>query len=200
MQRDEAELATRGIPKRRSAKGYDDELYAHIDSLRRYAKSLVGNTPDADDLVQEALKRALTYGRNGTRIRDLRAYLFTVLHNVRTDQLTRQTRLSPTVSLAEIPFDLPYPASQHRHVELIDLARALRHLPQSQRQLLLLVGVEGLSYQDAAAMLEIPVGTVMSRLSRARRELRRLMKGHAVGRRPGEGRITPRQRPPSRRH
>ena len=151
------------------ADGLDD----HIRSLTLYARVLVANPADADDLVQESLRRALTYS-DRDRAYNWRAYLFRILHNVRADHLAKKARDR------EIPIDdyagqLSYPASQHGFIEFKDVARALVLLSSEQREVLLLVGLEGLSYNEAAETLGVPVGTVMSRLNRARQSLRSIL-------------------------
>lgn len=153
----------------------DDELFAHVKGLRRYAISRVGDPADADDLVQETLKRALVYARDGARIENLRAYLFTVLRNVRTDGILRRRRSVPTVPIAESALQVASPARQLTHVECRELVRAIRRLPAEQREAIALVALEGLTYQHAAKVVGVPVGTIMSRLFRGREQLRRLM-------------------------
>ena len=147
------------------------ELQTHIASLRRYAMALVGNTADADDLVQETLHNALAYMRRGRKIRNLRGYLFTILHNARISQLRRSENGVVHLPVDEMAGALPVEASQHHRAELRALLRELAKLPEEQRQVVLLVCVEGLSYREAAAVIGIPIGTVMSRLSRARQAL-----------------------------
>jgi len=154
----------------------------HIPGLRRYARALTGNTAEADDLVQECLSRVLARCRklNGGQsddIRNLRAYLFTILHNAHVDRLNERRRW--TYALPEEALDnlMARPAPQYGQLELHDLADALTRLPEEQRQAVLLVGYEGMTYKDAAAVLDVPIGTVMSRLSRGREALRRMMNG-----------------------
>ena len=154
-------------------------IVAEIPRLRRYARVLLRNAPAADDLVQDCLERAL--GRihlfqPGT---NLRAWLFTIMHNLHVNARVRQGR-SP-----EVPVD---PLSDPGEVEpgqvggllLRDLERALGALPPDQRAAVMLVGLEGLSYRDTAHVLGVPVGTVMSRLARGRERLRRLVDGGMV--------------------
>jgi RNA polymerase sigma-70 factor (ECF subfamily) len=141
--------------------------------------ALTGDPTQADDLVQETLYRILTYIEDNTKIRDLRAYMFTVLHNVRLNQLAKSQREGVAVSLSDTSLQIPGPASQEVHIECRDLAEALTQIPEEQRQIVLLIGLEGLSYKRAAELLDIPIGTVMSRLSRGREALRRLMSADA---------------------
>ena len=147
-----------------------DELSSCIAGLRRYALSLAGNSVDADDLVQEALQRGLAAIRDGRKIHNLRSYLFTILHNVRMSQL-RQGNAYDHVSLSEFELDLPSAANQEQVVELKELLVALSELPMEQKAVVLLVCLEGFSYRQTAEILGVPIGTVMSRLSRSRRLL-----------------------------
>jgi len=140
-----------------------------IPRLRRYARALVGELDHADDLVQDTLERAwskLHLYRSGT---DLRAWLFTVMHNVHVNRLRA---LRPTDSLDENLLQLQQGATQSDALDIRDLDRALALLPVEQREALLLVALEDMSYDETARTLGIPIGTVMSRLSRAREKLR----------------------------
>ena len=149
-------------------------LITHIASLRRYARSLVGNASDADDLVQECLTRALSKGLPWDRIANMKAYLFTILHNIHLDKYRRARTTGTEVSVDAAGAMLSYPAPQHRRMELSDLAIAMTRLSEDQKQVVLLVAVEGMSYAEAATVLGVPVGTVMSRLARGRETLRQL--------------------------
>jgi RNA polymerase sigma-70 factor (ECF subfamily) len=129
----------------------------------------------ADDLVQECLARALgkaTLWQEGT---NLRAWLFTILHNQHVNQLRRAAREGVAVALADHEVSLAAPATQTRGLELRDLDRAMDRLPEDQRMTLLLIGVEALSYEEVAQIMDVPVGTVRSRLSRGRTALRQLL-------------------------
>jgi RNA polymerase sigma-70 factor (ECF subfamily) len=148
-----------------------------IPRLRRYARALVGERAGADDLVQDTLERAwskLHLYRRGT---DLRAWLFTVMHNVHVNKL-RAAR--PTDPLDEAMPELAQRAAQADALLVRDLDRAIARLPADQRAVLLLVTLEEMSYEEVARTLGIPIGTVMSRLSRARDKLRRAM-DHEMG-------------------
>jgi RNA polymerase sigma-70 factor (ECF subfamily) len=151
-----------------------EHIVALIPRLRRYARALVGDRSGADDLVQDTLERAWTklhLYRSGT---DLRAWLFTVMHNVYVNQI-RSAR--ETVEFDETELDGMTMRPQGDALDVRDLERALRRLPHEQRQILLLVALEDMSYDEVARMLGVPIGTVMSRLSRAREKLRTLMHG-----------------------
>jgi RNA polymerase sigma factor (sigma-70 family) len=148
-----------------------------IPRLRRYARALVGDRAGADDLVQDTLERAWTklhLYRQGT---DLRAWLFTVMHNVHVNRM-RATRLTDPLG-DEMP-ELASRGTQADALLLRDLDRAIARLPADQRAVLLLVTLEEMSYEDVARTLGIPIGTVMSRLSRAREKLRALMLGQSA--------------------
>jgi len=150
----------------------------YIADLRRYARALAGRAGDADELVQECLVRTIAATRLWTRIRDPRAYLFAVMHNVYVDWLAGRRRQQGHMELQlAVRAGDAYPEAQTVAVETKDLERALSHLPHEQREVVLMVGLEGMSYQQTADALDIPVGTVMSRLSRGRATLRQLTDG-----------------------
>jgi len=154
-----------------------ERLVELIPRLRRYARALVGDRAAADDLVQDTLERAwakLHLYRRGT---DLRAWLFTVMHNVHVNKV-RATRVTDTLD-DELP-ELAQRASQGDALLVRDLDRAIAHLPSEQRAVLLLVTLEEMSYEEVARALGIPIGTVMSRLSRAREKLRMMMLGQGA--------------------
>ncbi len=153
-----------------------DGMEAHIKGLRRYALALVGDPADADDLVQESLRRVLSYVSDRDSVENWKAYLYTTLHNVRAVHYARRAAQNQ-VPIDDYAEEISCPAPQHAHLDYLDLSRALMRLPTDQREVVLLVGLEGLSYREVADLLDIPVGTVMSRLSRARAALRRLMGG-----------------------
>ena len=145
-----------------------------IPRLRRYARALVGDRATADDLVQDTLERAwskLHLYRRGT---DLRAWLFTVMHNVHVNRV-RASR--PTEPLEDEMPELAQRATQGDSLLVRDLERGIAALPLAQREVLLLVALEDLSYDETARSLGIPIGTVMSRLARAREKLRLLLQG-----------------------
>lgn len=149
-----------------------NDMEAHIKRLRRYALALVGNPADADDLVQESLRRVLSYVSDRESVENWRAYLYTTLHNVRAGNYVR-SGVRDQVSLDDHLDEVACPAPQHARLDYLDLTRALARLPADQKEVILLVGLEGFSYREVADLLDIPLGTVMSRLSRARAALRR---------------------------
>ncbi len=155
-----------------------DAIIAEIPRLRRYARALTGKAELADDLVQDTLERALEKWRLWQQGRELRPWLFSIMHNLHVDGRRRDGRLD-----FREEDDLPLPpqrASQQDGLELRDLDRALALLPAEQREVLLLVGLEELSYAEVAAALNIPQGTVMSRLSRARARFKAVLAGEAA--------------------
>src|SRR5438874_8680159 len=154
-----------------------ERLVELIPRLRRYARALVGDRASADDLVQDTLERAwakLHLYRRGT---DLRAWLFTVMHNVHVNKV-RATRVTDTLE-DEHP-ELAQRAPQGDALLVRDLDRAIARLPSEQRAVLLLVTLEEMSYEEVARALNVPIGTVMSRLSRAREKLRVMMLGQSA--------------------
>jgi RNA polymerase sigma-70 factor (ECF subfamily) len=154
-------------------------LLVEIPRLRRYARALIGNRAAADDLVQDTLERAWARCALWRAGSDLRAWLFSIMHNLRVDQLRRPNL--PSHSIDEDDFEVPTRATQSDRLEVRDLESALRQLPDEQREVLLLVALEDLSYAEVAGTLGIPVGTVMSRLARGRERLRRLMEERPPG-------------------
>lgn len=145
-----------------------------IPRLRRYARALTRNRERADDLVQDTLSRALVkeqFWQPGT---NLRAWLFTIMHNQNVNNVRRAVRESRMVDMEQLS---PMPATTDPTAsrQMFELERALAQLPLEQRQVILLVGLEGMSYEDAAGILSVPVGTVRSRLSRGRDILRKLL-------------------------
>jgi RNA polymerase sigma-70 factor (ECF subfamily) len=157
----------------------DHAIVQHIPRLRRYARALVGDRYAADDLVQDTLERAwnkLHLWRPGS---DMRAWLFAVMHNVFVNQ-ARSRRHEADVRVEDLP-QIAVRATQGQQLELADVERALRTLPAEQREVVLLVSVEDLSYEEVSRALDIPVGTVMSRLSRGRERLRQMVAGAQGG-------------------
>lgn len=155
------------------------ELVAAIPRLRRYARVLTGDATRADDLVQDTLARAWEKRRLWQAGTDLRAWLFTVMHNVHINQLALLRREAANVSLdadtGGAAWQLPVRGNQLDRVELLEVVAQMGRLPADQREVLLLAAVEEMRYEEIAAVLAVPIGTVMSRLSRARDKLRRLI-------------------------
>ena len=152
-----------------------------IPALRRYARALVRNRAAADDLVQDCLERAVSRWHQ-RREADARAWLFTILHNLAINQFRRADARGKHVTIDETNEDnFGQDAVQEQKLIYQDVLNKLAKLPEDQRAVLLLVAVEDLSYADAAKALNIPVGTVMSRLSRARERLQQEIEGGADG-------------------
>lgn len=152
-----------------------DQLEQQIPRLRRYALALVGDPTRADDLVQDCLERAWSRGHLFRPGSDLRAWLFTILHNLHANAARRYNTRPTEVSLADETYTPSTPATQGDVVALHELRSALTEVPDDQRQVLLMVGMEQMTYQEVATVLGIPIGTVMSRLHRGRERLRELM-------------------------
>jgi RNA polymerase sigma-70 factor (ECF subfamily) len=150
------------------------DIEAEIPRLRRYARALTRDIVTADDLVQECLTRALSKSHLWEQGTDLRAWLFTILHNQHINHVRRTAREGTAVGLSEREPQLARAPQQGIRLELRDLERAIAKLPRTQRSVILLVGLEGMSYEEVATVLDVPVGTVRSRLSRGREALRRL--------------------------
>ena len=148
-------------------------IVPYIPNLRRYARALVGDRDGADDLVQDTLERAVRkfhLWRPG----DLRAWLFSIMHNVFVNQL-KSRKVGLDVEIDEETLAARIPAVSR--TDVMDLQRALQGLAPEQREVVLLVALEDMSYADVSRALGIPIGTVMSRLSRGRERLRRIMEG-----------------------
>lgn len=153
-------------------------LIDHIPGLRRYARALTGSAWAADDLVQDTLERACNKWRLWLVGSDLRAWLFTLMHNLFANQMRYQSRQPGGASMEDIDDAAETLSAPESGLDLaIDLQRCLLRLPQDQRAVLLLVCLEDLSYAEVARITGAPIGTVMSRLSRARSRLRELMEG-----------------------
>ena len=150
-----------------------------IPSLRRYARALMRDRAGADDLVHDCLERAVSrwYQR---RDGDVRAWLFTILHNLAVNQFRQSAARGRHVTIDDTnENDFGQDAVQEQKLIYQDVLNKLAKLPEDQRAVLLLIAVEDLSYADAAKVLDIPIGTVMSRLSRAREKLQQEIEGTA---------------------
>ena len=148
-------------------------IVPYIPNLRRYARALVGDRDGADDLVQDTLERAVRkfhLWRPG----DLRAWLFSIMHNVFVNQL-KARKISSEVDIDEASIAAPIPGATT--LDVADDQRALARIAPEQREVLLLIALEDMTYADVSRALGIPIGTVMSRLSRGRERLRRVMDG-----------------------
>ncbi len=152
-----------------------------IPALRRYARSLLQDRTAADDLVQDCLERAVRSWHQRRANGDARTWMFTILHNLAVNRMRQNARRGRDVPLADADdAALSRPPSQEEGIRQTELLQALNTLPDDERSVLLLVSVEDLSYAEAAQVLDIPIGTVMSRLSRAREKLLRTLEGTTI--------------------
>lgn len=148
-----------------------DQVEACVPALRRYARALTRNIDLADDLVQDCLERAIARRGLFRPTGPVRAWLFTILLNLYRNALRSSRRRGEMVDIDTVP-EPSTPAPQPGHIALAEMARAIDTLSLEQKEALLLVALEGLPYQEAADILDIPLGTLMSRLGRARAALR----------------------------
>jgi RNA polymerase sigma-70 factor (ECF subfamily) len=153
----------------------DGLIAEQVPRLRRYARALTGDRTRADDLVQDTLERAWSKLHQWRRGSDIRAWMFSIMHNVLVNQIRQ--RHAATVPLDDEALEIPVRATQTDGLEMRDLAAAVARLPVEYREVILLVGLEQMGYEEAAQVLGVPLGTVMSRLSRGRERLRALMAG-----------------------
>lgn len=152
-----------------------DDLHAHIAGLRRYAFVLCRNDTDADDLVQETLTKAIGAAHTYRPERSLRTWLFGILHNTFISHRRQYARRARAAAFLQNMGERSETNRGEQRVDMEHTVRMLARLSDEQRAVLLLVAVEELSYEEAAEALDIPVGTVMSRLARGREQLRQLV-------------------------
>lgn len=154
---------------------FDSALIAQIPRLRRYARALTRDVVRADDLIQDTLERAWQKRGLWRRGSNLRAWLFTIMHNVHVNQCKAQDRMvEVTIDTAELAAKTP---TAEQTADIKDIEEGLARLPLEMREVLLLVCLEQFTYAEAARVLGIPTGTVMSRLSRGRERLRCWIEG-----------------------
>jgi len=152
-----------------------------IPALRRYARALTRDRAAADDLVQDCLELAIKRWHQRRQDGSPRAWLFTILHNLAMHRLSKTRGAGRELGIEEAEESVvARPAQQPARLQHLDLLKCLEQLNEAHRSVLLLVGVEDLSYAEAARVLDIPIGTVMSRLARAREKLAQLMEGEVV--------------------
>jgi RNA polymerase sigma-70 factor, ECF subfamily len=155
-----------------------DQMIDHVPRLRRYARALLRDRDLADDLVQDTLERGL---RNSARFlpgSDLRAWLSTIMHNVFINHISKRAAHAVHVPMEDENIDeaeFAAPEQQSYALEVRDIDDALQRLPPDQREILLLIAIDGMTYAEVAQALSLPIGTVMSRLSRARERLRLML-------------------------
>ena len=150
-------------------------LESEIPRLRRYARALLRDTNRADDLVQDTLLRGLAKQHLWQPDTNLRAWLFTLMHNQHVNAVRRSAYEGKTVDLDDVSATLIATTDPTASRQLRELEHAIARLPNEQREVVLLVCLEGIRYDKAAAILGVPIGTVRSRLSRARDSLRKLL-------------------------
>jgi RNA polymerase sigma-70 factor, ECF subfamily len=155
-------------------------MEVEIPRLRRYARALARDAERADDLVQSCLLRALANEHSWQPGSDLRAWLFTILHNLHVSEIRRSVREQDNSAVVtSVTVAVARQSDPAAVLDLVDIERAIAKLPDWQRQVLLLIGFEEMSYGAAATILGLRVGTVRSRLGRARASLRRLINSEA---------------------
>jgi RNA polymerase sigma-70 factor, ECF subfamily len=154
---------------------FHDLVEREIPRLRRYARALTRSADRADDLVQDTLVRAIAKAHLWQAGTDIRAWLFTIMHNQHVNLVRRDMREEATVDVDQLSSSLVATTDPTGARQLRELEQALGCLPEEQRAVILLVGLEGMSYETAAEVLRVPIGTVRSRLSRGREALRGLM-------------------------
>lgn len=155
-----------------------DQLAQHMPALRRYAHALTGNGADAEDLFQDCLERALAHEKSW-RGANLKAWLFTLMTNRHKNTL-RSARARPQTTSLDAATQIAEQQSEPDPFAHDRLVKAMRLISEDGRAVLLLVVLEGYTYAEVAAILEIPIGTVMSRLSRARRHLSEILCGDNI--------------------
>ncbi|MES2445488.1 MAG: sigma-70 family RNA polymerase sigma factor [Pseudomonadota bacterium] len=153
---------------------FKQQLAIVIPHLRAFGRSLSGSRDLADDLVQETLLKAWAARKRFQAGTNMRAWTFIILRNLYLSQMRRARFKGEWDDLVADRL-LAAPASQDRHVELNDLQRALLHLPQPQREALILVGAGGFAYEEAAEICHVAVGTIKSRVARGRVALEALL-------------------------
>lgn len=158
----------------------DRLIIEQIPRLRRYARALTGNAHAAEDLVQDCLERAWNKFHLWQTGTNMRAWMFTIMHNIHVNQVRKAVSRPTVVTLNDWTDDRGVKPVQEKRVEVRNVGAALERLPEEQRAVVLLVGLEELSYQEVAKILGIPMGTVMSRLSRGREKLRGLLEENGV--------------------
>jgi RNA polymerase sigma-70 factor (ECF subfamily) len=144
-------------------------------NLRRYARALTRNAEQADDLVQDCLERALSRRHLWNEDGNTRAWLFTIMHNIHANETRKHTTRPASIPIDDHDGHHARPATQISRIAGLEMVAALDTLPADQRQVILLVALEGMSYGEVAETVGVAQGTVMSRLSRGRERLRRLM-------------------------
>ena len=157
------------------ADSFSAALIAQLPGLRRYAIALAGNASAADDLVQDCIERALRRASSLQSMDRIASWLRAILHNIFIDELRRAPRRVAHVDISEMENHKELSVTPNTDALHLDIVRAVNRLTFEHRQILLLAGLEGLSYAEIAAELNLPIGTIMSRLARAREKLRHIL-------------------------
>jgi RNA polymerase sigma-70 factor (ECF subfamily) len=153
---------------------FGSEITAHLPRLKRYARALLHNPAQAEDLVQDTMVRALEKAHLFRHDTNLRGWLVTIMHNEHVNAVRRNIR-GPYMVSDDMILDMGRPETQEAPVQLHEIRRAVGRLPREQREALLLHWLHGLKYEEVAAKLCLPLGTVQSRISRARKALRTMI-------------------------
>lgn len=152
------------------------QIVEEVAYLRRFARALTNDPVISDDLVQDCIERALSRLHLFDQSRSLRTWLFTILRNLYINELRKHKQRGVHASIDEVAeHDLAQLPNQSEDIVGLDITKSLKQLPDNQREVLVLVGLEQMSYEETARIIDVPVGTVMSRLSRARAQLRVIM-------------------------
>lgn len=157
------------------------EIETYIPQLRRYALSLCHNAVAADDLVQESVTRALTKSHLFTKGTNLRAWLFTIMHNVNISNARRNKHIGASIDPDIAAATLSTQPGQEEPLMLKALEKAMQIIPNTQRMAVIMAGVEGMSYKEISEQLDVPIGTIKSRASRGRDALRKALHGRVQG-------------------
>jgi RNA polymerase sigma-70 factor (ECF subfamily) len=169
-------------PEKMSYEVYE-QIEEHLPSIRRYAHALEKNPHAAEDLIQDCVERALTRHEQFQAGTNLRTWLFTIMHNLQCDRKRKDVRRGVHVPLEEWSDGASTPGKQTDNLEMRDFRRAFGKLDPRDQQIMILIGMEGMSYEETAEVLEVKVGTVKSRLFRARERLRAVQADMAKPRR-----------------
>lgn len=153
---------------------FQRDLAALVPNLRAFARSIAGNPDHADDLVQETLVKAWKNRASFAPGSNLKAWLFTILRNAFLSE-RRKRKYEVADQDGELSAQIAVKPEQTSHMDMLDFQQAFNQLPQDQREALLLIGAEGFSYEDAALMCGCAVGTIKSRVNRARNRLVELL-------------------------
>ncbi|MDH3714429.1 MAG: RNA polymerase sigma factor [Gammaproteobacteria bacterium] len=161
---------------------FERQLITHMPRLRRYAWALKGSRERADDLVQDCLARALSRRHLWIRAKGMRPWLFTIMHNIHVNDVSRDARAPQEMAVDDFDHLADTRVGSEGHQALEEIDQALQRLSPEHREIVLLVGLEQMPYKEASIVLDVPIGTVMSRLARAREQLReQLFESNIVG-------------------